>query len=317
VNFPEVIKANGTKAVEASSGDPSRIETSAESHPSSAVAPNRGSTSSGSVAPATAPPVSNPTASAGAISVGLNQPNGERPTEHRITASIPTIQSAQGSPRTSPTSDFQGGLKYRTPASVAPVHAAQGPIDNSTGGMNSLPIHSDSAIRVMSGSDTSLTNGVESSAGRPRAPIAHTASSADQPRPSDRVTVLPESQHSVDIQRNGAGVSSLGMAVGHQTSSPAHAEPSTKVVRNPLSADLKNSSMAGSAPTEEGASLPGHGGSGRNSGEDLFGATSASHEGASLDLSKTNELLQQLVDAVSKQSGSCLPIGGPSVYPDR
>jgi hypothetical protein len=317
INLPEVIKADRTKRVEASSEEPSRIETSAESHSSSAVAPNRSSTSSGSVAPATSPPASKPTASFEAASVGSNEPGGERLTDHRITAPIPTVDAGQGPSRTTPASDHPGDLNHRIPATVAPVHAAQGPIDASTGGMNSLQVHPDPAIRVMTGSDASITNGVESSAGGPRDPIARTASSANQPRASNRVTGLPESRHSVDVERNGVGVSSAGMTAGHQTSSPVHAEPSTNFVRNPLSADLRNSSMASSSPTEEGTSLPGHGGSGRNSGEDLFGATSASQEGGSLDLSKTNELLQQLVDAVSKQSGSCLPIGGPSVYPDR
>jgi hypothetical protein len=47
-----------------------------------------------------------------------------------------------------------------------------------------------------------------------------------------------------------------------------------------------------------------------------------SHSGSSastgsLDLSKTNELLQQLLDAVRKQRGASLPPGGLPVYPDR
>ena len=52
-----------------------------------------------------------------------------------------------------------------------------------------------------------------------------------------------------------------------------------------------------------------------------FDSTAAAGSGgATMDLSKTNELLQQLVDAVRKQldtNGTPLPTGGPSVYAER
>ncbi len=295
---------------------PDRVP-SGGSHQSMAVAPDGGSISSGPDAAPATPSVSKPIAFVGATSPGSNRRDGEKPTDHQMTASISPIPAFQGSPRPSLASDKPGDRNHRIAASVSPIHAAQGPIDPSTDSMKPLHTHSDSAIRVMIGSESSLTNGVESSAGRSRASIAPKAFAVDLFRASNEVTSFPESKHSVDIQRSGVGVSSPGMTVGHQTSSPAHAEPSTNFVRNPLSADLRNSSIASSAPTEGGTSPAGQGGLGRNSGEDLFGATSASHDGASLDLSKTNELLQQLVDAVRMQSGSCLPNGGPSVYPDR
>ncbi len=59
-------------------------------------------------------------------------------------------------------------------------------------------------------------------------------------------------------------------------------------------------------------------------GGDISGFTSMgsnnSGDGGATDLSKTNELLQQIVDAVRKQQsggGTPLPAGGPSVYAER
>jgi hypothetical protein len=60
-----------------------------------------------------------------------------------------------------------------------------------------------------------------------------------------------------------------------------------------------------------------HGLEGRGFLADSSDRTTSPQDGVSIDLSKTNELLQQLIDAVRKQRGSSLPIGGPSVYPDR
>jgi hypothetical protein len=53
------------------------------------------------------------------------------------------------------------------------------------------------------------------------------------------------------------------------------------------------------------------------SGEPSIGSAAIPPGGGTLDLSKTNELLRQLVDAVKKQRDASLPVGGQSVYPDR
>ncbi len=64
---------------------------------------------------------------------------------------------------------------------------------------------------------------------------------------------------------------------------------------------------------------------GATSGSDIsgfpaMGSNSGGDGGSAMDLSKTNELLQQIVDAVRKQqggSGTPLPASGPSVYAER
>jgi hypothetical protein len=126
-----------------------------------------------------------------------------------------------------------------------------------------------------------------------------------------------DATHRVELPGIGPGLSGAGMRVDQLSASAIHADPSTNVVRNPLSAELRNFSMASAAQPEHGGMAQGQGGIGTSPGENSFGATTSSQGGASIDLSKTNELLQQLVDAVRKQRGSSLPVGGPSVYPDR
>ena len=52
-------------------------------------------------------------------------------------------------------------------------------------------------------------------------------------------------------------------------------------------------------------------------GEPSPGGASMPQGGGTVDLSKTNELLRQLVDVVKKQGDVSLPVGGQSVYPVR
>ena len=65
--------------------------------------------------------------------------------------------------------------------------------------------------------------------------------------------------------------------------------------------------------SEGSSSLPEFG---RGREEEGFGGASARGV-ESADLSKTNELLQQLLDAVRSQRDSALPVGGPAVYSCR
>jgi len=99
--------------------------------------------------------------------------------------------------------------------------------------------------------------------------------------------------------------------------SPKSDQPLMTFVRNPLSsgfADFSESSQGSPAP---GESAPGQAGFGQGAGFSSTGGASSPQAGTSTDLSRTNELLQQLLDAVRKQQVSYLPSGGPSVYPDR
>ena len=137
------------------------------------------------------------------------------------------------------------------------------------------------------------------------------------PRESGGVKATSGSRILTDLQGVGASVSRSEITVNHESRSASHTEPSTTLVRYPLSSDLRNFSLA-STPHQGGTGpFPDQVGKGREFDDDSFGRTTSPQGGTSIDLSKTNELLQQLIDAVRKQRGSALPIGGPSVYPDR
>jgi hypothetical protein len=89
-------------------------------------------------------------------------------------------------------------------------------------------------------------------------------------------------------------------------------------VRNPRSADMRNfAMMSSSAGPETGKSGLDLGALGIGPAEVSGGVSSSGSEAGAGDLSKTNELLQELVDAVRKQRSSSLPVGGPLVYADR
>jgi hypothetical protein len=88
-------------------------------------------------------------------------------------------------------------------------------------------------------------------------------------------------------------------------------------VRNPLSEDLRNFSMANLSGTESGGLASSLGASDHGEAEASVGQSPSISEGGSVDLTRTNDLLQQLIDAVRKQRGATVPVGGSSVYPDR
>ncbi len=92
-------------------------------------------------------------------------------------------------------------------------------------------------------------------------------------------------------------------------------------VRTPPSDGLRNVALATATPTVGGGVAPPDlGRSGPDAAGPFSGAASSQPSasgGAAVDLSRTNELLQQLLDAVRRQRVGSLPAGGPSVYADR
>jgi len=114
-----------------------------------------------------------------------------------------------------------------------------------------------------------------------------------------------------------ATVAHAGPTADQQSSSSIHGEASMNFVRNPLSTDVTDYSLSGPEFPGQGGTTSDQGGMGHVSGNLASGGATAPQGGTSGDLSRTNELLQQLIDAVRKQRGSSLPPGGPSVYPDR
>jgi hypothetical protein len=118
-----------------------------------------------------------------------------------------------------------------------------------------------------------------------------------------------------------AGVAPSGSSADSPSRSSNPAESSMTFVRNPLSSGLRNFAISGPTLPGQGDSTSDPGGIGKGPGDPASGgpttASASPQAGGSGDLSRTNELLQQLIDAVRKQRGSSLPPGGPSVYPDR
>jgi hypothetical protein len=88
-------------------------------------------------------------------------------------------------------------------------------------------------------------------------------------------------------------------------------------VRNPLSEDLRNFSMVNLSGSESGDPASSLGASDHGKAEASAGQSPSMSEGGAVDLTRTNDLLQQLIDAVRKQRSSSVPVGGSSVYPDR
>jgi hypothetical protein len=158
---------------------------------------------------------------------------------------------------------------------------------------------------------------------------------------------LPSGRESADVSAKVAAVSAVGRAQGgqgvktpesrktsamrdalasvaqpvpmadRQSGSSIPGEASNNFVRNPLSTELRDFSLSGPAYPGQGGPASDQSGIGNGSGDPASGGASSPQSGPSGDLSRTNELLQQLIDAVRKQRGSSLPTGGPSVYPDR
>lgn len=136
------------------------------------------------------------------------------------------------------------------------------------------------------------------------------------PRPASSVVDGPIAGGS--SARPGAPAAETGSASGANALPAARGGAGSIAVRNPFASGLRNLS-----PADPG--FPGAGGAssgldatgiGSGPGEHAFGGAN-SPGGASADLSKTNDLLRQLIDAVRRQRDASLPVGGPSVYPDR
>ena len=126
-------------------------------------------------------------------------------------------------------------------------------------------------------------------------------------------TTPPGSRGLDGPQMTDSRASSPGFGLSSSSDSSSPAGPSMNLVRNPLSTDLMNSAMAGSSTGGQGPASSNPGGLAQAT---PGGSPSLQDQGPG-DLSKTNELLQQLLDAVRKQRGSSLPAGGPAVYSDR
>ncbi len=109
-----------------------------------------------------------------------------------------------------------------------------------------------------------------------------------------------------------------GFAFDAEPASAPGREATPTAIRAPRSDDLRNLAMASPGPSRAGGGSADPGPGGPAGIDREFGAAaSAAGGGASVDLSRTNDLLQQLLDAVRRSGGPSMPPGGPSVYPGR
>ena len=318
MKLPDRISGEGARDSETPSGESLKTDPGAGSRPSPAIEANRELNSSGSMAPPTISETSKP----GQLIIGIPQVpkrNEEvKQPDRRVAASIAPVQEVQGSRDTSSGGNSQPDPDHRVMAPVSAVPGGGGGRLEEPAG-RARPLHSETGSPggFTPRQDFSNSSGMESSSDRSRVSSTSKVATINLPREPKGVTTIQEPRHSVEVQRMGMGISSPGKSVDHETDSSNQAEPSTNLVRNPLSAELRNFSLANPAPPENGSALAGQDGMKSSAGETAFGAMSWSPEGSSIDLSKTNELLQQLLDAVRKQSSSFLPISGPSAYLNR
>ncbi len=139
--------------------------------------------------------------------------------------------------------------------------------------------------------------------------------------PAPRPSIRPEPQ----LPPGGSATVKPSAGAGHELSFGAGSGPfpgneaSTITVRNFRSDDLKKLALASPSPTRGGGAPSDSGQGGPASPDRGFDAAASSQaQGAgAVDLSRTNELLQQLIDAVRRQGGPSMPAGGPAVYPGR
>jgi hypothetical protein len=143
--------------------------------------------------------------------------------------------------------------------------------------------------------------------------VSAKVSAVGSPRSGEGGKPPQQSRTVAAVQNSIARLDSSGPMADHPSSPSNHGEASMSFVRNPLSSGLADFSMSGPALPDQGGSASDQGGL----GNPASGGSTSPPVGNSGDLSRTNELLQQLIDAVRKQRGSSLPTGGPSVYPDR
>jgi hypothetical protein len=287
VKPPDAISVEGASIVGFPSGEPTRLGSSRGADPVSSPGVDEGPRSVGADVPSVVPVASKPIEPIGTSSGTDRSKTEAMAPDHRIAVSDSQIQA--------------GGVPLEAPASRDDHPLAE----------------TDPAIGFTPRRGASAFHGIGPTFERP-GPLADPQDEViDRGRGSAGATTNSVWRHPVEVQGIGGGLPDSGLSVEKPGNPAIPAEPFMTSVRNPLSSELRNISMT--SPTMA-AGIGASSGPDRiesSPGRDAFGAAASSQAGASVDLSRTNELLQQLVEAVRKQRGSSLPTGGPSVYPDR
>jgi hypothetical protein len=205
-------------------------------------------------------------------------------------------------------------------SSSTPIREGQVATGPSIGLGESVPPIAGKIGGLMTHRDPGQIRGIGHPGDLPGSPESVQAASIDPSRAARPVTGSETGQRNgAEAIQPGVAASRSGLAAGARTTLAARAEGSSIAVRNPFGSGLSHSSTAPQdfpGTGARGAGLEATG-TGVGSGEPSFGGAATSQGGQTIDLSKTNELLRQLLDAAKKQRDASLPVGGQSVYPGR
>jgi hypothetical protein len=282
VKFPDPVEKERSMAVEAAPDQPSPAGTASGSHPAAqAVSGPDSPTVSREVSPSHVGTTIEPDRG---VSQGSHSPKDDDVSDSRLPVPISHSIEREASIEPSGQGDHSIARVARMVDGAAP-RADSGRVNNGE--------------RTARQSETVAISGT-SAVDRLREPDS--PKDSGPPRPSEEI---------------GSSGPSPAIRGGDRTDSARSLDSSASSVRNPLSADLRNFSMANLAGPDNGGTASGLGDAGASQAEPSVGSSPSMSEGGAIDLSRTNELLQQLVDAVRKQRSSSLPVGGPSVYSDR
>ncbi len=137
------------------------------------------------------------------------------------------------------------------------------------------------------------------------------------PPPSTRPGPRPNSGDEATVRPAPGADREFSFDAGQSPAPPDEAPMTT--VQSPRLDELRGLALASPDPTRAGGASgePGKGGPASPDRGFDAAASSQSQGGAPIDLSRTNELLQQLIDAVRRQGGPSMPSGGPAAYPGR
>lgn len=192
--------------------------------------------------------------------------------------------------------------------------------DTPDDGDRAVHLHVGSAVRDAAGHLDSIRR---ADVGHPKVDASVAARISAAIQPASDPTRRGEDSRTPTAARNDGGQDVFTRAShpspgdDRSSDSSVHGGPTMHFVRNPLSSGFRDHSLSGPSLPEQGGSASDQGWSEASSSDLAPGQSTPPQGGGSVDLSRTNELLQQLIDAVRKQRGSSLPSGGPSVYPDR
>jgi hypothetical protein len=210
---------------------------------------NPGPTQAGGTIAPTVSPIRKPIESIGGFSLASDVPKDEGVSNSRLQSSVPH--------------PFTGGLASDDPK-----------------GINAHPKpDSQPAIGSVTRSLSTHDGGREPTVAHSGLSVPSSVAAVDLPRDPAGGQAPSDATHRVELPGNGSGLTGTGMRADHLSAPAIHSDPASNVVRNPLSAELRNFSMASADHLEQGGMAQGQGGSVTSPGENSFGVTTSSQGG--------------------------------------